>query len=318
MKKLLLLVVVAAGLAYAGATWTLHSKVGDSMDQLVMLASPFAKIEYGGIRSTLGGELTIEDVTIDFNDFNDNLEIARIGIDTEHFFALLEMNDFVSMQGRDVPDYFGFIIDEVRLPADADYFREAFRLLEEAAGDAYPDDAAARCSGQAGLSPELLRDLGYSEQLFSMRMGFRRNERGVNVDVVTRVEDMWDANIELVIAGDVSPASLVAQAYKPRMSSMRLEYKDLSFNERVRQNCIRQGLSEDEILAAQLEAFRQFGIDNGIEFDEYVIDPYIEFLKGKSTLVITATPNEPVALSQIDLYKPSDVPALLQLEASTY
>ena len=318
MKKLLILVVLVAALGYGGATWMLHSKVGDSMDSLVLLAAPFAKIEYGGIRSTLGGELTIENVTIDFNDFSDDLEIGRVGIDTEHFLALLEMNDFLSMQSREVPDYFGFIVDDVRLPSDADYFLAAFRALEEAAGEAYPDDPAARCSGQAGLSPELLAELGYAEQRFSMRMGFERADRGVSVNIDTRVEDMWDAHIDLDIAGDVSPQALMAQAYRPRMSSMRLEYTDLSFNERVRQNCIRQGLSEEEILTAQLDAFRQFGMDNGIEFDEYVIEPYMEFLKGKDTLVITATPNEPVALSQIDLYKPSDVPALLQLEASTY
>ena len=55
---------------------------------------------------------------------------------------------------------------------------------------------------------------------------------------------------------------------------------------------------------------------NGIEFDEYVLDPYKEFIGGKSTLVVTAKPNEPITISQIDLYKPSDVPALLNLEAT--
>ena len=47
-----------------------------------------------------------------------------------------------------------------------------------------------------------------------------------------------------------------------------------------------------------------------------MLDPYKEFLKGKSTLVVTAKPNEPIAFSQIDLYKPSDVPALLNLAAA--
>ena len=36
---------------------------------------------------------------------------------------------------------------------------------------------------------------------------------------------------------------------------------------------------------------------------------------GKSTLVITAQPTNPIAFSQIDLYSPSDVPALLNLAA---
>ncbi len=58
------------------------------------------------------------------------------------------------------------------------------------------------------------------------------------------------------------------------------------------------------------------GEENGIEFDDYLIDPYMEFIVGKSTLVVTAKPNVPIAVSQIDLYKPSDVPALLNLKAT--
>lgn len=318
MKKLVVLVLLAAALAYGGATWTMHSKVSKSLDQLVMLASPYAQISYGGIRSTLGGELTVENVSIDFNDFTDSVSIGRIGIDTEHFFALLEMNDFVSMQSRTVPDYFGFIVEDVRIPVTADYYREMFRLLKEASGDDGAIVTAEACAGQQGFSPALLADLGYTEQVFSMRMGFRQRDDGVLVSVSTNVEAMWEANVDLEIAGGFAPGLVAAGAYKPRMSSMRLEYTDLSLNERIRRHCREQGLSEEEILAAQLDAFMQFGAENGIEFDEYVVDPYLEFLKGKDTLVITAAPSEPIALSQIDLYKPSDVPALLQLEASTY
>ena len=97
-----------------------------------------------------------------------------------------------------------------------------------------------------------------------------------------------------------------------------MEYTDRSLNERIRRHCANTGLTKDEIITAQLDAFKAFGVDNGIEFDEYVIDPYVEFLNGKRTLVITAEPTEPVALSQIDLYKPSDVPALLKLEATAF
>ena len=97
---------------------------------------------------------------------------------------------------------------------------------------------------------------------------------------------------------------------------MRLEMTDRSLNERVADYCARRGLSAEEILQAQLDAFKFIGVENGVEFDEYVLDPYLEFIGGKSTLIVTARPNEPVAMSQIDLYKPSDVPALLNLEAT--
>ena len=65
-----------------------------------------------------------------------------------------------------------------------------------------------------------------------------------------------------------------------------------------------------------MDTFEYMGKLNGIEFDEYMIDPYEDFLRGKSSLVITAQPSEPISLSQIKLYKPSDVPALLDLSAT--
>ena len=99
------------------------------------------------------------------------------------------------------------------------------------------------------------------------------------------------------------------------MKNMRIVFEDKSVNSHVEKFCGRLGLTDEEIVAAQLEKLRYMGEVYGIEFDEYVIDPYIEFLDGKSTLVVTARPSEPISLSQISLYKPSDVPALLDLSA---
>ena len=69
------------------------------------------------------------------------------------------------------------------------------------------------------------------------------------------------------------------------------------------------------MIAAELDAFKAAGMQNGVAFDEYVLGPYEEFLNGGSKFVLTAKPTEPIALSHIDLYKPSDVPALLNLSA---
>jgi hypothetical protein len=68
-------------------------------------------------------------------------------------------------------------------------------------------------------------------------------------------------------------------------------------------------------MRAQVDSFRAVGEMYGIEFDQYIIDPYKEYLLGKPTLVVTAQPTNPVAFSQIDLYAPGDVPALLNLAA---
>ena len=91
---------------------------------------------------------------------------------------------------------------------------------------------------------------------------------------------------------------------------------DRSLNERVSEYCEQLGLSPEETLQARLDALHFLGESNGIVFDEYVIGPYKEYLAGKTTLVVTAQPANPVNLTQIGLYKPSDVPALLNLSAT--
>ncbi len=45
------------------------------------------------------------------------------------------------------------------------------------------------------------------------------------------------------------------------------------------------------------------------------MEPYEKFLSGGSTFIVTARPTNPIILSQITLYKPTDVPALLNLSA---
>ena len=121
---------------------------------------------------------------------------------------------------------------------------------------------------------------------------------------------------DINLAGNMMTELMKGPAYRPKLGSMRVEFTDRSLNSRVVEYCGALGLSPLETLRAQVDSFKYIGSNNGIEFDQYMLDPYKEFLKGKSTLVVTAKPNEPIAFSQIDLYKPSDVPALLNLAAA--
>ncbi len=127
---------------------------------------------------------------------------------------------------------------------------------------------------------------------------------------------MWDVDASIGMAGNMLTEMRKGAQYRPKLQQFSLEFIDRSLNERVREYCRKRGLSAEETLKAQLDAFKYAGEFNGIEFDEPTLDAYQEFLEGKSTLLAKARPNKPIAFSQIDLYKPSDVPALLNLEAS--
>ena len=129
------------------------------------------------------------------------------------------------------------------------------------------------------------------------------------------VDQAYDAEMNLILAPDAQGKSPINAMARRKLSEFKLVLTDRSINERVRKYCEQLGLSPEETLQAQLDALNFLGESNGIAFDEYVIDPYQEYLAGKSTFIVTAEPTNPINLTQIDLYKPSDVPALLNLAA---
>jgi hypothetical protein len=319
VKNLLLFVILLGGAAFAGAKWHMHSKVADSVDIAVMAMAPFAEVSYQGVSSTLTGELTIDGVRARVNGFNDEIVIDRIGIDTPSFLSLLDLADITSNPmavARDMPEYFGFIAEGVRIPVHADFFHRIHDFKMAVLGVQDAGDAAAECVGKYGFSPTALAGLGYTDQVVSVSVIFRQQDSGFLLEIDSSADQMWDVGVDMRLAGDMVTEFMKGSAYRPRMSDLRIEYVDQSLNERVRKYCAKQGLSDEEIFAAQMEAFRFMGEANGIVFDEYMIEPYKDFLAGKQVFIITAKPREPISLSQLKLYKPDDVPALLDLSAT--
>lgn len=316
MKNLIIVAIFLGLLGYGGAKLYLHNEVSSAMDQAVIMASPFAKIDYDGVSSSLTGKLTVDGLTVRIAGYRDEIYIDRLGIDTPSFFALLDLFDPMKLQSEGFPKYLGFIVDGLRVPVEADYFADLHEFTLAESGITEISDPADKCTGKYGFSPEALAALGYDDQVLSMSMYLRDENSKFIFDMSVNIEDMWDIEADVQLAGNMMAEMMKGPASRPKLGSMRLEYTDRSLNKRVVDYCGELGLSELETLRAQIDAFKYMGSSNGIEFDQYMLDPYKEFLKGKDSLVVTARPNEPIAFSQIDLYKPSDVPALLNLAAA--
>ena len=315
MKKLIVWAILMGAIAYGGAKFYLHKEVSNAMDMAVMMVSPYASVRYDGVASTMSGELTVEGVTVRVKGFRDEIYIDRIGINTPNFFSLLELSDLMTMQGDSMPEYLGFIVEGLHIAVDADYYEKIYELALEEHDASDAREAAAECAGKYGFSPKALAGLGYTEQVISMSMTVRDQESKYTLDMLVNMDDMWDLDASIALSGNIMVEMSKGKQYRPKLGALSLEFTDQSLNERVEVYCGKRGLSPEETLQAQMDAFKYSGESNGIEFDKLILDPYREFLEGKSKLFVTARPSKPIAFSQIDLYKPSDVPALLGLEA---
>ncbi len=318
MRNLALVLLVLAVGGYFAIKWKLHSDVESGVDMAVLMMKPYVVLEYDGVSSTLSGELTIDGIRGRVQGYDDEFSIGRIGIDTPSFLSLMKIGDMQSimMARKDtLPEYFGIILEDLKMPVDADYGRTLHATQIAALGVTDAEDPANECTGKYGFSPEALVAMGYEDYELSFNARFRQDDGQYGVEIHSGSANMWDVDATLKLAGNMTSELAMGPAYRPKLAGMEFIYNDRSLKDRVSAYCRRLGLSPEAVIDAQIDAFRYIGNQVGIEFDDYVMDPYREFLGSKSTLVVTAKPVDPIPLSSIALYKPSDVPALLQLSA---
>jgi len=319
MKFILIGIILLIGVAFAAAKFYLHYKVSDAMDSAIVAASPYAEIEYGGISSTITGELTVDDVKVVIKGYRDGFTIGRLGIDTPSFLTLLSLSNLASGTLSDssgAPDYFGFIAEDMRIKTTTGYYKDFYEAGIKKLAPADIRQRGVQCVGKYGYSPKVLKGLGYDEIIVSMTIGLRQTHNNFVTEMNIDAVDMLNLEMNVQIAGNLMSGVASGPYYRPKMSDLTLKITDRSLNERVEKYCTKLGLTPAQILAAHLNALQYRGKQHGIEFDEYVLDPYKEFLAGKPTLIVTAKPREPLDLNRIKKYKPIDVPALLNLEAT--
>ncbi len=316
MRLILIGAVLLVGLGYAGAKGYLYYKVSQGVETAVLMMSPHVDLKYGGISSTIGGELTLDNVSIRLAEYRDEIVIGRLGIKTPNFLALLSLSDLSSgsPQGK-APEYFGLIAEEIKVSADADYYQDFYQTSIAAIAPSDLGQRGVQCVGKYGYAPKALKSLGYSNLTTSISVILRQVDNNYIIEMGIDIVDMTDVDMTLSMAGNMMSGLAQGATYRPKLRELNMKITDQSLNKRVEKYCTRLGLTPEQILNAHLNALQYMGKTQGIVFDEYLIDPYKQYLAGKPTLVVTAKPREPLDLERISRYKPSDVPALLNLEA---
>ena len=310
-------IVMLVGLVYGGTKFYLHRQVAKNLDVALLSMQPYANVSYSGISSTLGGELTVDGVRIRMHEFNDEIHIGQMGIKVAHFIELMKLSDPGKLfrgGGNQPPEYLGLIARELRFPVQADFHRAQYDRTIKALAPNDIRQGGVQCVGKYGHSPRALTALGYEEMVISTTMGLRQAEDYFTAEFDMEIVDMMQ--IEAVVEMKGSAIAVAMGQYSPILHKMRLKATDQSFHQRIEQYCTRLGLSPAQIERAHLSALQFLGSRFGMEFDEYIVAPYREFIGGKREFIVTAEPRRPIMLSSIGQYAARDVPALLNLEGT--
>lgn len=311
MRNLLLTMVVVGVGGYFGAKLYVQYKAERDLDALLTEARPFVDIEYEGVVATIHGELRAENVTIRLPQFDDPVVMDSVGVLTPGFLFLLGFD----RQEVELPEFLGLQVAGLRAPADADFLR-TLDELHEAQTATLELTPADRCAGTYGLTPAALQRLGYHEIVVDFNASFRNADGRLVMELGADVENMYAFDVELTLEGVTDPAAM-SRGARPLLVGARLDYFDRSLNSRIAKHCAAEQVAREDVIAAQLRQVQHIARRQGVELDAPLIEPYTDFLLGKQRFTLTAAPPKPVDLTRVSLYKPSDVPNLLNLMAES-
>jgi hypothetical protein len=309
MRNLLVALLVIGVGGYFGAKFYVQHKTAQDLDAVLAQARPTVDIAYENVVATLSGELRVEGVTIHVPQFTDAVTVESVALQTPGFLFLLGFDQ----RKLEMPERLGVALTGVRMSADSDFMRE-LDVAQATKARAVELTPADKCATSYGFSPAVLRQLGYHELVVDLNMSFRREGGQLVVSFGADVEDMYDVDVELTLEGISDPTAL-ARGVRPLLVAGRVDYVDQSLNRRIIKYCTELEVTSEDVIAAQLREIQTLAHDNGMELDALILQPYTDFLLGKQRFTLIAQPPRPVDLTQLSLYKPSDVPNLLNLTA---
>lgn len=312
MRNLLVAAVVIGVGGFFGAKFYVQYKAASELDQVLAQARPVVDVQYESVVATLKGELRVEGITVRMPQFADPINIESVSVRTPSFLFLVGFDN----RGRnfEFPERLGVAVTGLRASVDADYMD----VLKDARGPSIANvelTPADHCASTYGLTPAALKRFGYYELDIDFNVDFRRSGGDELVfDIGTLVEDMYAFDLTATFSGLADPTAL-ARGARPLLVDARLDYIDHSLNSRILKYCAEQQVTAAAVVEAQLREIQAMAREGGMELDEMIIGPYSDFLLGKQRFTIMSQPPRPIDLTRISLYKPSDVPNLLNLTA---
>lgn len=318
LKYLVLGLLVVVVLAYGGIKAYMYYSLKTKMDQLAQQFSLFGKLEYGGLTTSVKGSLSIEDIKIRVHGMDDELRIKAIHYQTPGMLYLLQANKQLE-QGR-IPESLSLSIESLTV----DLFGEFTDRLEQFVSDLnfQLQGVNPLCGGRLFFGPREMRDMGYEEITGDIQIGYRFDPANANivVDITTTTQDMAAARIQGLIEriNDTSIVSMMQPGHQPRLGKITVNYTDQSYTKRQTEYCA--GLSKlglNEYIAA--EANQQpvyYSYIWGIVPGPGLRQAYRAFLTNPERIDVSLELPESVTPENVRLFKPEDIPGLLDLKLS--
>lgn len=314
LKTLLLILLAVPTVGYAliyGYVW-LQTKW--DLDRLAKQIQPVADFRYGGVGISPAGTITVQDVSVSPRESGDRIRIDRVQVKTPGIEFIL--NGATSLREGKLPKRLGLAFTGIQINP----YGPLWQAINEPGADEQPrpeNGLACNISGIAtragvleSLTPNpILLDL---EELLEPGT----DPGTASIQVTVRERGFGDLHLDLTLTG--LPERLGSLEGMPTLRSLLARASlDATYARKALQLCAQEsGLTEDQVLP------RLLAQDDSDYLDDIGMVPGLgirDLIRGLLTgKTVEARIDMPAGLdpSSIQLYRPADVPQLLNMRVS--
>lgn len=316
LTHLLAGIVIVTGAAAGGIKGYAHYQVKSALDDLIGGARPFADIRYEDLDTDLSGSVTVHGLSVIPENFPDHFQIDALTVSGPDMDFLL--NGFSAAKKRGEPPERAAVAvrgwhvraDGALIRAMQESTRKPAELLK------LPSDS---CSLGQLFGAKDFTAIGHEEILIDMSFGYRF------ADTFPGIEVNWEFNTPgenarfSITLTDVTRGVRPSAQSMPKLRDVQMSYRlDPAFTRQVIDYCAKlRGVGRDTYIDQLIaEPDVMYQVYMGFVPGPGLRQAFAELLRNPGELQVSARPYEPLDLSTLALYKPSQLPDLLGLNVS--
>ncbi len=316
IRNTLIAIPLILGAAYGGLKLYLHHRYSTALDAAIAEASPFVGIRYQGLSTTLGGELSVEGVTVTPHaEFTDRLRIEAVRVVTSGLQDLINIGKRV--ERGEIPQKLRLVVEGVEVPMDG-FTMGRLDESTDAVNSRIAKYVTPGCGDIQHIGPRYYPELGYQRLVSDFSLGYELDEsRGAMIiDLQGAMRGMASVSVHTVVTGIASPSVQAAMMSGPPSASlMEITYRDDSLTDRVNQFCAaRSGLSVEAYIDQETRRDSDYyALTWGIIPSPGLLEAYRKFLQRPGEVRMVMDPGSAIDTRSLGAYRPEDLPALLGL-----
>ena len=313
MRKLLLLAILVGLAAFGGVHGYLWYKVKSSADDFVRSAGAFAEVSYGGIHTSLGGEVGLKKLLIRPHGLDDEVRIEAITLQAADLRALLGAGR--ELEAGKLPERMSLSLQGLQISMTG----AIAELLDSAASD-QPRSAftALEGCGDRSIGPNELVQMGYTRLVSDSRLSYRKlSDRRLVLNLIGDTRELATVELELAIEVDGGLDGDVRRLLggEPKLNRLQARYSDHGYNRALGAFCAeRLKITPEQFVERQTEAVHGVLAVFGLSADEALTAALPQLFSADSEARLVLAPNQPLAVAELQFYQPAQIVRLLQPE----